>query len=264
MVRSRVWHSWKLWYEWTSEYIRINKIIRMNIQIYSYYFFYTNECPNKVFVLKIARIFEYSSRFYTITHSPTNVRIYSYKQIWHERMSEYIRKRKIYTNECPNIYSWPIYSNIRIFEYIRHTLKCTYVRLPLPDSCQVLFGEEPLLPVAVTEYWTVNWPSPLSSQHPETCNETQWRGVSAYICRLFWLIARTYFWGIKVSPLQYHLLDVCFADQHFQCSQGRPTELPPTEPHSKQRKSALEGSFPDGVLARADRSSRGKTTSDIF
>ena len=37
-------------------------------------------------------------------------------------MSEYIRKRKIDTNECPNIYSWPIYSNIRIFEYIRHTL----------------------------------------------------------------------------------------------------------------------------------------------
>ena len=51
-----------------------------------------------------------------------NVWIYSYKQIWHERMSEYIRKRKIDTNECPNIYSWPIYSNIRIFEYIRHTL----------------------------------------------------------------------------------------------------------------------------------------------
>ena len=72
--------------------------------------------------MKIARIFEYSSRFYTLTHSPTNVRIYSYKQIWHERMSEYIRKRKIDTNECPNIYSWPIYSNIRIFEYIRHTL----------------------------------------------------------------------------------------------------------------------------------------------
>ena len=38
------------------------------------------------------------------------------------RISEYIRKRKIDTNKCPNIYSWPIYSNIRIFEYIRHTL----------------------------------------------------------------------------------------------------------------------------------------------
>ena len=62
-----------------------------------------------------SNIFEYSSRFYTLTHSPTNVRIYSYKQIWHERMSEYIRKRKIDTNECPNIYSWPIYSNIRIY-----------------------------------------------------------------------------------------------------------------------------------------------------
>ena len=30
-------------------------------------------------------------------------------------MSEYIRKRKIDTNECPNIYSRPIYSNIRIY-----------------------------------------------------------------------------------------------------------------------------------------------------
>ena len=99
-------------HEWISEYIHTN-------------FFDTNECPNKYSYWKLheySNIFEYSSWFYTLTHSPTNVRIYSYKQIWHKRMSEYIRKRKIYTNECPNIYSWPIYSNIRIFEYIRHTL----------------------------------------------------------------------------------------------------------------------------------------------
>ena len=111
-VETRVWHSWKFWYEWISEYIHTN-------------FFDTNECPNKYSYWKLheySNIFEYSSRFYTLTHSPTNVRIYSSKQIWHERMSEYIRKRKIDTNECPNIYSWPIYSNIRIFEYIRHTL----------------------------------------------------------------------------------------------------------------------------------------------
>ena len=31
-------------------------------------------------------------------------------------------RENVDTNECPNIYSWPIYSNIRIFEYIRHTL----------------------------------------------------------------------------------------------------------------------------------------------
>ena len=36
----RVWHSWKFWYEWMSEYIRINKITRMNIRIYSYKFFW--------------------------------------------------------------------------------------------------------------------------------------------------------------------------------------------------------------------------------
>ena len=35
-VHIRVWHSWKFWYEWMSEYIRINKITRMNIRIYSY------------------------------------------------------------------------------------------------------------------------------------------------------------------------------------------------------------------------------------
>ena len=92
-------------HEWISEYIHIN-------------FFDTNECPNKYSYWKLheySNIFEYSSRFYTLTHSPTNVRIYSYKQIWHERMSEYICKRKIDTNECPNIYSWPIYSNIQIY-----------------------------------------------------------------------------------------------------------------------------------------------------
>ena len=103
-------------HEWISKYIHAN-------------FFDTNECPNKYLYWKLheySNIFEYSSRFYTLTHSPTNVRIYLYKQIWHERMSEYIRKRKIDTNECPNIYSWPIYSNIWIFEYIRHTLVWAY------------------------------------------------------------------------------------------------------------------------------------------
>ena len=92
-------------HEWISEYIHTN-------------LFDTNECPNQYSYWKLheySNIFEYSSRFYTLTHSPTNVRIYSYKQIWHERMSEYIRKRKIDTNECPNIYSWPIYSNIWIY-----------------------------------------------------------------------------------------------------------------------------------------------------
>ena len=72
--------------------------------------------------MKIVRIFEYSAYFHSLTHSWTNVWIYSYKQIWPERMSEYIRTNKIDPNECPNKYSCPIYSNIRIFKYIRHTL----------------------------------------------------------------------------------------------------------------------------------------------
>ena len=36
ILHCRVWHSWKSLYEWMSEYIRINKITRMNIRIYSY------------------------------------------------------------------------------------------------------------------------------------------------------------------------------------------------------------------------------------
>ena len=78
-----------------------------------------------MFALKIVRIFKYIWIFKQFLHSNTltneypnifvqsnltrtNVRIYSY--------------RKIDTNECPNKYSWQIYSNIGIFEYIRHTL----------------------------------------------------------------------------------------------------------------------------------------------
>ena len=115
-------------HEWLSEYIHTN-------------FFDTNECPNKYSYWKLheySNIFEYLSRFYTLTHSPTNVRIYSYKQIWHERMSEYIRKRKIDTNECPNIYSWPIYSNIRIYSSHSDSNSCPSV-LPLSPVILLLF-----------------------------------------------------------------------------------------------------------------------------
>ena len=48
-------------HEWISEYIHTN-------------FFDTNECPNKYSYWKLheySNIFEYSSRFYTLTHSPT-------------------------------------------------------------------------------------------------------------------------------------------------------------------------------------------------
>ena len=62
-VRYRVWHSWRFLYEWMSEYIRTT-------------FFDKNESSNKYLYWKLH---EYSSRFYTLTHSPTNVWIYSYK-----------------------------------------------------------------------------------------------------------------------------------------------------------------------------------------
>ena len=61
--------------------------------------------------------------------------MYEYSNIWpvftlkhtHERMSEYIRTNKFDPNEYPNKYSCPIYSNIWIFEYIRHTLFWTHL-----------------------------------------------------------------------------------------------------------------------------------------
>ena len=83
------------------------------------------------------------SSFYTLTHSRTNVRIYSYKQIWHKRMSEYIRKRKIDTNECPNIYSWPIYSNIFVKLWLapatsRHFVITADICLEMTDNKNIL------------------------------------------------------------------------------------------------------------------------------
>ena len=60
-------------------------------------------------------------------------------------MSACIRKRKIDTNECPNIYSWPIYSNIRIFEYIRHTLLCIYRMVDSTRSDRALDADVVLL-----------------------------------------------------------------------------------------------------------------------
>ena len=76
------------WYEWMSEYIRIKKLTRTNIRIYSY--------------------------------------------------------QKIDTNECPNIYLYQKYSNIWIFEYIRHTLLWTTWMSPISvfvvlNSCEILF-----------------------------------------------------------------------------------------------------------------------------
>ena len=74
-VYCRVWHSYGFWYERISEYIRIKKMTRMNIRIYSHEFFwheriseyirikkiYTNECPNKYSYRKYLNIRIYSS-----------------------------------------------------------------------------------------------------------------------------------------------------------------------------------------------------------
>ena len=47
----RVWHLYRFWHERISEYIRVKKMTRTNIRIYSYEFFGTNEYPN-IFVSK--------------------------------------------------------------------------------------------------------------------------------------------------------------------------------------------------------------------
>ena len=123
--------AWPLLLFWLLKW-KCNEFIHIN-------WFDTNECPIKYLYWNLheyLNILEYSSRFYTPTHSPTKVRIYSYNQIWHEQMSEYICKRKIDTNECTNVYLWPIYLNIWILEYIRHTLVGMLVgRYLLVSSC---------------------------------------------------------------------------------------------------------------------------------
>ena len=85
----RVWHSWTFWHQGISEYICIKIFPRANVPIYLYKEYDTNECPSKYLYLKF---YEYSSSFYTLTHSRENVRIYS--------------KRKLDTNKCPKRYLW--------------------------------------------------------------------------------------------------------------------------------------------------------------
>ena len=80
-----------------------------------------------IFVLKMIQIFEYSTIRHTLTEYDFDTNEYPnifVSRKWYERISEYIRIKKIDTNECPNKYSYRKYSNIRIFEYIRHTLIC--------------------------------------------------------------------------------------------------------------------------------------------
>ena len=55
-------------------------------------------------------------------------------------MSEFIRKIKIDTNECPNIYLWPIYSNIRIYSSHSDTYRiCELCELFLSFGLSYIF-----------------------------------------------------------------------------------------------------------------------------
>ena len=65
-------------------------------------------------------------------------------------MSEYIRTNKIDPNECPNKYLCPIYSNILIFKYIRHTLV---------QSVRVVdnFVQSDTFKVALLPHCTLDW-----------------------------------------------------------------------------------------------------------
>ena len=89
-----MWHSYGFWHERISEYIRVKKMTRMNIQIYSY------------------------------------------EHFWYERISEYIRiKTLLRTNIRINIWI----ENIRIFEYIRHTL---YWRIKLEYYIHICYPQK--------------------------------------------------------------------------------------------------------------------------
>ena len=82
-IWTRVWHSWKFCHKWIYEYICIKKTTQMNVWKYSYRKIDTNEYPNKYLYCKLYKclsIFKYSISFCTLTHSGTNVRIYSFKQ----------------------------------------------------------------------------------------------------------------------------------------------------------------------------------------
>ena len=85
-----------------SEWRQIARTVWMSIQIY-WLNFNTNE------YIRIIFWYEWMSEYIRIKKlTRTNIRIYLYQ--------------KIDTNECPNINSWQINSNIWIFEYICHTL----------------------------------------------------------------------------------------------------------------------------------------------
>ena len=86
---------------WTNIQIYLYQIYSSNVRLYSYNFVYMNwylydHSHWKLY--KYINVFEYSNSFHTVTHSKTNIRLYSI--------------RKIDTNKCPNKYFGPIYLNI--------------------------------------------------------------------------------------------------------------------------------------------------------
>ena len=86
-------------------------LIRMNIFI-SIFLIRTNVWIS-IRIENCMNIFEYSSRFYTLTHSPTNVRIYSFKFDTKEYPNIFVTEKLIRTNV--RIYIRDQY--IRISEY---------------------------------------------------------------------------------------------------------------------------------------------------
>ena len=115
---TRVWHSYGFWHERISEYIRVKKMTRTNIRIYSYEHFWHERISEYIRIQKVDTN-EYPKIFVWI--------------FWHERISEYIRIKFFDTNEYLNIFVSKFWyeriniriKNIRIFEYIRHTLDKT-------------------------------------------------------------------------------------------------------------------------------------------
>ena len=112
-----MWHSWKFGHKWISEYIRIKIFTQTNIRIYLYKNLTRTDAQIGIRLENCTNIQIYSNiclGFYTLTHWRMNVWIYSNKQIWYKRMSEYIRKRKIDRN---NIWIYIRGQYIQKFEY---------------------------------------------------------------------------------------------------------------------------------------------------
>ena len=88
---TRVWHSYGFWYERISEYIRVKKMTRTNIRIYSYDIFWHERISEYIRIRNLIRtniridiriqniqIFEYFGSEYLFGYSFVSIFLYEY------------------------------------------------------------------------------------------------------------------------------------------------------------------------------------------